>query len=283
LLNDALTLVRVRGDHELLEQKLVDATGATRIRPATAEEIRSALGADPGSLGAVSVSDYPIIADRELSGRRQLVTGANEDGFHLRGVDVGRDIAVGKWASLRTIKAGEPCVRCGSALDVWKGIEVGHIFKLGTMYSEVMGAFVQDEEGVSHPIVMGSYGIGLERAMAAVVEANHDDRGIIWPLAVAPYHLVVTVLRVDDPDTMAAGEALYEGLISRGIEVLLDDRPDRPGVKFADAELIGIPYRVTIGPKGLAEGQVELTRRRGLSTEEVPLSALLGRLSDIFA
>jgi prolyl-tRNA synthetase len=283
LLDDVVTLVLVRGDHDLLEQKLVDATGAAKLRPATPAEIRAALGADPGSLGAVNVSEYPIIADNELSGRSHLVTGANQDDFHYRGVDVGRDVAVGKWASLRPTRAGEPCIRCGSSLEIWKGIEVGHIFKLGTRYSEVMGALVQDEDGRSHPIVMGSYGIGLERAMAAVVEANHDERGIIWPSSVAPYQVVLTVLRVDDPDTMTAGERLYASLLERGVDVILDDRDERPGVKFADAELIGIPFRVTVGPKGLAAGKAELTTRRGLSTEEVDLAALGGRLDHLLS
>ncbi|HJU81932.1 MAG TPA: proline--tRNA ligase [Acidimicrobiia bacterium] len=282
-LDGALTLVLLRGDHELLEQKLVDATGAAKLRPATAEEIRAALGADPGSLGAVNLSGYSIIADNELGGRSHLVTGANQDDFHYRGVDVGRDITVGKWASLRTTRAGEPCIRCSSPLEIWKGIEVGHIFKLGTRYSEVMGALVQDEDGRSHPIVMGSYGIGLERAMAAVVEANHDERGILWPPSVAPYQVVLTVLRVDDPDTMTAGERLYANLLDRGVDVILDDRDERPGVKFADAELIGIPYRVTVGPKGLRAGKAELTNRRGLTTEEVDLAALGGRLTDLLS
>jgi prolyl-tRNA synthetase len=146
-----------------------------------------------------------------------------------------------------------------------------------------MGALVQDEDGRSHPIVMGSYGIGLERAMAAVVEANHDERGIIWPSSVAPYQVVLTVLRVDDPDTMTAGERLYASLLERGVDVILDDRDERPGVKFADAELIGIPFRVTVGPKGLAAGKAELTTRRGLSTEEVDLAALGGRLDHLLS
>ena len=184
---------------------MIDATGATKVRPALPEEIKAGLGALPGSLGAVAVTEHPVLADNELRGRRGMVTGANEDDFHYSGVDLERDVKVGRWASLRTVKAGEPCVRCGSALEIWKGIEVGHIFKLGTRYSEVMGAIVQDEAGISHPIVMGSYGIGLERNMAAVVEANHDEKGIVWPLSVAPYAVVVTVLRVDDADTMAAG------------------------------------------------------------------------------
>ncbi|MGI8518613.1 MAG: proline--tRNA ligase [Acidimicrobiia bacterium] len=281
VLDDELTLVLLRGDHELLEQKLSDATGATRVRLALAEEIKSALGALPGSLGAVGVGGVPIIADSELSGRRGLVTGANDDGWHYSGVDIERDVKVGRWDSLRTVRAGEPCVRCGSSLEVWKGIEVGHIFKLGTRYSEVMEAMVQDEAGVSHPIVMGSYGIGLERGMAAVVETNHDERGIIWPLAVTPYQVVVTVLRVDDPETMAAGKALYEELAKERVEVIIDDRSERPGVKFADAELVGIPFRVTIGPKGIAAGTVELTTRRDRQTEEVNRTSIVARLLEL--
>lgn len=278
MLGDDPTLVLVRGDHELLEQKLIDATGVANIRAAEPHEIKQALGALPGSLGAVAVKELPVLADHELQSRRGLVTGANEDDWHYSGVDIDRDINVGRWASLRTVKEGEACVRCGSPLEIWKGIEVGHIFKLGTQYSEVMEALVQDENGVSHPIVMGSYGIGLERGMAAVVEANHDERGIVWPVSVAPYAVVVTVLRVDDPDTMSAGEALYEELRNLGIDALLDDRPERPGVKFADAELIGVPFRVTVGPKGLANGTVELTTRDGLLTEEVERAALNARL-----
>ncbi len=281
MLGDELTLVLVRGDHELLEQKLIDATGVANIRPAEPEEIKAALGAMPGSLGAVGVSDLSIIADSELEDRKGMVTGANEDDWHYSGVDVSRDVKVGRWASLRTVRAGEACVRCGSPLEIWKGIEVGHIFKLGTKYSEVMEALVQDEAGVSHPIVMGSYGIGLERGMAAVVEANHDEKGIIWPQSVAPYVVVVTVLRTDDPDTMAAGEALYEELRNLGIDVLLDDRLERPGVKFADAELIGIPFRLTVGPKGVAAETIELTSRRDLQTEEVKRSEIVERLREL--
>jgi prolyl-tRNA synthetase len=278
MVNEEPTLVLVRGDHELLEQKLIDATGIAKLRPAQAEEIKEALGATAGSLGGVGVDGLSIIADNELRGRKGLVTGANEDDWHYSGVDIERDIRVDRWASLRAVREGESCVRCGSPLEVWRAIEVGHIFKLGTKYSEVMEAFVQDEAGIAHPIVMGSYGIGLERGMAAVVETSHDEKGIIWPLAVAPFQVVVTVLRVDDPETMAAGETLYEELIKHGIEVILDDRAERPGVKFADAELIGIPYRITVGPKGLASGTVELTTRRDLKTEEVDRTALIERL-----
>lgn len=262
-------LLLLRGDHDLQEQKLIDATGAGEVRPGRSEEIRELLGADPGSLGAVGVSDVRIIADRALADRVNLVTGANEDDWHVRGVDVERDIEVTQWADLRKVESGEVCVRCGSELEAWKGIEVGHIFKLGTEYSEAFGVYVQDEEGKSHPIIMGSYGIGLERAMAAVVEASHDEHGIIWPVSVAPYEVVVTVVRPDDEPTKAKAETLYQALQQAGVEVLLDDREERPGVKFADSELIGIPYRVTVGPKGVEQDKAELTIRRGMEKDEM--------------
>lgn len=280
LLDGELVLVLLRGDHELQEQKLADLSGAALLRPARPEEIRPALGADAGSLGAVGVKELRVFADEALRGRRGMVTGANRDDTHLRNVDVARDIAVDTWGDLRTVTAGEPCIHCRSPLEVWRGIEVGHIFKLGTKYSEAFGAYVQDPEGVSHPIVMGSYGIGLERAMAAVVEWSHDERGIIWPVTVAPYEVVVTVLRADDPQALEAGERLYRELVEAGVEAILDDREERPGVKFADAELVGIPYRLTVGPKGLERGVAELTVRRGLETSEVPVGEAAALLTE---
>ncbi len=281
VLDDVLTLVLVRGDHDLQEQKLLDATGAVKGRPAQPEEIQAALGALPGSLGGVGVTDHPVIADPALQGRRGMVTGANQDDFHFRNVDVDRDIQVSRWVDLRAVKAGEPCVIDGGSLEIWKGIEVGHIFKLGTRYSVAMGATVQDEAGDSHPIVMGSYGIGLERSMAAVVETCHDEKGIVWPVAVAPYSVVVTTVRADDVGVQSAGEALYQDLLGRGVEVIYDDRLERPGVKFADAELIGIPFRVTIGPKGLADGTVELTTRADMVSEVVELSSIADHLTSL--
>ncbi len=274
-------LVLLRGDHDLQEQKLLDATASVEARAATPEEIRALLGADPGSLGGVGVDGVRIIADEALQGRFNLVTGANEDDWHHSGVDMGRDVAVDQWADLRAVSSGEPCPVCGNPLDLWKGIEVGHIFKLGTMYSETFGVYVQDEKGDSHPIIMGSYGIGVERGMAAVVETSHDDKGIIWPVSVAPYEVVITVVRADDEATFAAAETLSAELEAAGIEVLLDDREERPGVKFADAELIGVPYRVTVGPRGVEQGVVEMTTRRDLSTEEVSIGEVGGRLIDL--
>jgi prolyl-tRNA synthetase len=280
VLDGEQVLVLIRGDHNLQEQKLMDATAAVEARAAAPEEIRSLLGADPGSLGGVGVDGVRIIADDALRGRFNLVTGANEDDWHHSGVDPVRDITVSQWADLRAVGAGEPCPACGGALELWKGIEVGHIFKLGTQYSETFGAYVQDESGESHPIIMGSYGIGVERGMAAVVEASHDEKGIIWPVSVAPYEVVISVVRADDPATIEAAERLYAELGEAGVEVLLDDREERPGVKFADAELIGIPYRVTVGPRGVADGLAELTTRRGLVTEEASLESLAKVLAD---
>ena len=274
------TILLLRGDHDLHEQKLIDTTGSADIRPAQAEEIRDLLGADPGSLGGVGVDQVPIIADLSLQGRLNMTTGANEDDFHYKGVDISRDIQVGQWADLRTVTTGEKCVECGNALELWKGIEVGHIFKLGTKYSEAFGAYVQDEAGNSHPIVMGSYGIGVERNMAAIVEANHDGAGIIWPVAVAPYEVVITMVRQDDSGVTEAGERLYAELRAAGVDVIIDDRDERPGVKFADAELVGFPYRITIGPKGVASGVVELTTRRGMETTEVALDEAAAVVAD---
>jgi prolyl-tRNA synthetase len=278
VLGDRLTLVLLRGDHALSEQKLADATGATDLRPAHAGEIRAALGASPGSLGAVGVGELPVLADEALRGRRGMVTGANTDGVHLRGVDVARDVAVGAWADLREVTADEPCGRCGEPLRLRRAIEVGHIFKLGRRYSEALGATVLAADGTRTPVVMGSYGIGVERAMAAIVECHHDDRGLVWPATVAPFQVTVVVAQSDHAETAEAGERIYAELRDAGVEVLLDDRPERAGVKFRDAELVGIPLRVTVGRRGLADGTVEVTERATGHTELVPVGELAGRV-----
>lgn len=273
-------LALLRGDHGLQGRKLLDAAAASDGRPGQPEEIRELLGADPGSLGAVGAEGLRVIADLALEGRVNMTTGANDDDWHYKGVDISRDIDVTQWADLREVTSDESCIECGHSLELWKGIEVGHIFKLGTKYSEAFGAFVQDEDGESQPIIMGSYGIGVERGVAAVVEANHDGNGIIWPVSVAPYEVVITVVRVDDESTRAVAEDIYSQLQDAGIDVLLDDRVERPGVKFADSELIGIPYRVTVGPRGVAESVVELTERRGLEKENVALGEAVAALVD---
>jgi prolyl-tRNA synthetase len=283
MLEGELTLVLLRGDHPLVEQKLQDGTGAIEFRPAHPEEIRGAIGADPGSLGAVGVDNLPILADVALKGRYNMVTGANDDDFHLRGVDIERDINVSKWIDLREVADGEPCPTCGAPLEVFKAIEVGHIFKLGTKYADAFGVSVLDEDGEAQTVIMGSYGIGLERNIAAVVETHHDEKGIVWPVSVAPYSVAVTVLRADDEDARQAGEDLYQQCLAAGIDTILDDRVERPGVKFADVELIGIPFRVTVGPRGLQNGVVEVQDRASGVNEEVPLDGVISHLNGLLA
>jgi prolyl-tRNA synthetase len=281
-LDGVLTLVLMRGDHALHEQKLVDATGAVAVRPAQPEEIREALGALPGSLGAVGtvppgIGDHPVIADEALRGRRGMYTGANVDDTHLRGVDVERDIAVGQWADLREVAAGEACVNCGHGLEVERGIEVGHIFKLGYKFSDAIGLSVSGPDGQPVRPIMGCYGIGVERAMAAAVEVHHDAKGIVWPVAIAPFEVVVVITQQDDAAVAAAGERLYQALLEAGVDVIVDDRQVRAGVKFSDAELVGIPFRVTVGKRGLDRepaGTAELTDRATGSTVQIPLDDL---------
>ena len=279
VLDGQLTLVLMRGDHALNAQKLTDATAAAVIRPAQPDEIVEALGAHPGSLGAVSVSGLPVIADEALRGRRDMFTGANIDDVHLRGVEVERDISVGGWADLREVTAGEPCPRCGEPLELVEAIEVGHIFKLGDRYAKAFGADVLGPDGKAIPLIMGCYGIGVERAMAVIVECHHDERGIVWPLAVAPFSVVVVVAQSEDVEVAKAGAAIYEQLTAAGVEVIIDDRTERAGVKFRDAELTGIPLRVTVGKRGLAEGTAEITERATGETRKVPVGDVAGQVS----
>ena len=285
MLDDRLALVLMRGDHELNETKLQDATGAPNVRPAHPEEIRDALGASAGSLGAVGVTSatHPrvtlVLADEALRGRRGMTTGANKDDHHLRGVAIDRDIKVERWASLRTVQTGEGCPNCEGTLDVFKAVEIGHIFKLGTKYSESMGANVLTADAKEVPIVMGSYGIGVERVMVAAVELFHDEAGVIWPASIAPFAVVITPVNVRDASLLEAAEKLYGELQAAGVDVLLDDRDERAGVKFNDADLIGVPYRITVGKK-IKDGKVELMARATRQSEDVPLDAIVGSLRE---
>jgi prolyl-tRNA synthetase len=275
-------LALLRGDHQLHEVKFTDAIGATASRPAQPEEIRELLGASAGSLGSVGVKKAApglfIIADLGLKGRRNMTTGANKDDHHLRGVNIERDIEVDQWADLRTVTSGEACPRCDSGtLEVYKAMEIGHIFKLGTKYSESMGATVLTKDGKPVPIVMGSYGIGVERIITAAVEQGHDENGIIWPKTLAPFDVVVTVTNMKDEKLREEGEKLYHDLQQAGLDVLLDDRNERAGVKFKDADLIGIPHRITIGRK-ITDGIVELFDRRTKQSEDVKLREVVSRI-----
>jgi prolyl-tRNA synthetase len=299
-------LVLLRGDHQVQETKLADVLGSMlsdsfgpiSVRPAHPEEIKVLFGALPGSLGGVGAKEKArttleissivsnqivdrrpvnliVVADSALKGRRNMTTGANKDDHHLRGVDIARDIELDSWADLRTVSAGEACPNCeGGTLDVFKAMEIGHIFKLGTKYSESMGATVLTQEGKEAPIVMGSYGIGVERILSAAVEQSHDADGIVWPRAIAPFDVVVTVTNVKQQEITDAGEQLYTNLRAAGLEVILDDRDERAGVKFKDADLIGIPFRITVGKK-VADGKVELFDRATRQSEDVSLDEVV--------
>ena len=278
-----LTLVLLRGDHPLADQKLIDVTGTADIRPAQPDEIRAALGASPGSLGAVGVTTLPIVADLALQGRRDMATGANTDDVHLTGVDVGRDIAVTSWADLREVSAGEPCPSCGTPLELVQAIEVGHIFKLGRRFTTALGVSVLGPDGSAIVPIMGSYGIGVERAMAAIAEVHHDDAGLKWPVNVAPAEVTVILVSTKDEAAVAAAESIYLALLSAGADVLLDDREERPGVKFKDAELVGIPIRISVGSRDLAEGKVEFVSRATGERERIPVEHAAKHAQELLA
>ena len=259
-----LALVLVRGDDQLNEAKLIGVLGTANFQAATAEEIFADLGAHPGSLGAVHVTKIPVYADAILRDAAGMTTGANEDGFHYSNVLLSRDIGVTHWADLRTARAGEACVCCGKPLKIRRAIEVGHVFKLGTKYSEKLNALFLDESGKQHPAMMCSYGIGITRTLQAIIEQSNDKDGIIWPLAAAPCAVCITPLGIAPGGAvMTLAEKLYAELTSHGVDVILDDRDERPGVKFKDSELVGFPIRLAIGEKSLAKGEVELKRRGG--------------------
>jgi prolyl-tRNA synthetase len=264
MVESKIVLIMLRGDDQLNEAKLVSALGTANLRPAEAEEIFAALGAHPGSLGAVGVTTLPVYADERLRAAAEMTTGANADGFHWRNVAIGRDIQVAQWADLRLVQAGEACPKCGQPLKVQRAIEVGHVFKLGTKYSEALHALFLDESGKQQPAIMGCYGIGVTRTMQAIIEQSHDDNGIIWPISVAPYTVCITPLNVaPESAVMQRAEQIYADLTARGIDVIIDDRADRPGVKFKDSELVGFPIRVGVGEKSLAKGEVEVKPRGG--------------------
>jgi prolyl-tRNA synthetase len=250
----------VRGDHRLHELKVENALGKP-TRPAQADEIRAAFGADPGSIGPVGVT-VRVIADESLR-EGQFVGGANRTGWHLRGVQVGRDYQA-EFHDLRDVAAGDTCDACGEGtLGVEPAIEVGHIFKLGTYYSVPLNATYLDEAGKEHPLEMGCYGIGPARIMATAVEQHHDEAGIAWPASIAPFHVHMVVIGDESDPQRAVAHDLRSELVGAGLEVLFDDRSSGPGAKFADAELIGCPVRVTIGKRTATEGSADVQVRRG--------------------
>jgi prolyl-tRNA synthetase len=276
-------LALLRGDDSLNEAKLAAACGSTLFRPATSEECRAALGASPGSLGAVGVTGLSIIADLQLRGARGMVTGANRDGFHLRHVDMERDICPTGWHDLRTVKAGELSVQSGAPLRVRRAIEVGHVFKLGTKYSEAMNARFLDADGRQKPCVMGCYGIGVTRTLQAIIEQWWDENGIRWPISVAPVHVELMAINSRHEESVAIVENIARALSAHGIEVLIDDRDERAGVKFKDADLVGAPLRLSVGERSLSRGQAEIRMRRNGTTELVDVGAAADRVRELLA
>ena len=280
---DKPVIALVRGDDQINEAKLCGALGTAIFRAAEAEEIHAALGAYPGSLGAVGVKDVPVFADEQLRNAAGMTTGANEDGFHIRNVKVARDLPDIKWANLRTVREGELSESC-HPLKIQRAIEVGHVFKLGTKYAEALDANFLAEDGKQHPFVMGCYGLGVTRTLQAIIECGNDEHGVIWPQAVAPWQVCLTVLDIaPEGEVMKNAQSIYDELTAAGVEVLMDDRDVRPGVKFKDSELIGIPVRVSVGERSLKEGNVEFTLRAEGGRENVPVAEAVSHVQSALA
>jgi len=272
--------VLLRGDRELNDIKLCRVLACNWVEMAGEEAVLAATGAPSGFAGPVGLK-LRIVADHEVAAMSDFVIGANLKDHHYLGANVGRDFQVETFADLRQAEGGDPCPRCGGALEPWRGIEVGHVFKLGTKYSEAMATHVLDEAGRERMLVMGCYGIGIGRTVAAAIEQNHDAAGIVWPLPIAPFQVMITLLNPNDEPVRLAAETLYAELLNEGVEVLFDDRDERPGSKFKDADLLGIPLRVTVGARGLREGALELQERRGGERTMLPVADGAARVAEM--
>jgi len=276
-------LLLVRGDREINEVKINNALGPfINLRMATAEEVEELLGCPPGFVGPVSIpSNIVIAADLEVAEMKDAVCGANEKDYHLVNVRCSRDFVPQKVADLRMVTTDDPCPRCGGKMKQARGIEVGQVFNLGTKYSEALGATYLDEKGKEQLCYMGCYGIGVSRTMAAAIEQNHDENGIIWPMAIAPYHCIIVPVSIKDEQIASVAQQLYQEFQDAGVETVFDDRDERPGVKFKDADLIGYPLRVTIGSKALAQGKVELFQRKNGQVELVDVDKVCSKVKSI--
>jgi len=269
-------LILMRGNDELNETKLQSAFKTNTFRPAEPQELFEITGANAGSIGPVNLkTNIKIVADKLLQEANGLISGANKDGFHLKNIDFTRDCNIDEYLDLRTVREGEPCIINGSPLRIVKAIELGHIFKLGTKYSEALGARFLDAEGKEHPIIMGSYGIGVERIMASYIEQNFDEAGIIWNKVLTPFdfHLIGLALN-KSPDVEEACNRIYSELSELKFDVLFDDRDENPGVKFNDADLIGIPYQIIVGKKNLDNGKIEIKNRKTGTRELINFNSL---------
>ncbi|WP_027626549.1 proline--tRNA ligase [Clostridium lundense] len=279
--DDKVVAVMVRGDREVNEVKVVNALGgAIDFEMADATTVKNATSAEVGFAGPIGIKVDVLFVDEEVANMYNFIIGANETGYHYENVNYGRDFE-GKLGDFRKVVEGDKCPKCGKPMTVARGVEVGHIFKLGTKYSETMGANFLDEKGESKPLIMGCYGIGVNRTMATVIEQNHDENGIIWPLAIAPYQVIVIPAVTKDEEQVRVAEEIYNRLKGMGIEVLLDDRDERAGVKFKDADLIGIPMRITVGKK-VKEGNVEFKLRNSSDIELISISEIFERVEKEF-
>lgn len=262
----------IRGDREISEPKLRRALGVDVLTMADADTVRGLTGAEVGFAGPVGLKDVKLIADRTVTKMANFITGANRTDYHLTNVNCNRDFSPQLVDDITVAASGDKCIRCGRTLTEYRGIEVGQVFKLGKKYSIAMNATFNDENGAEVPFTMGCYGIGITRTVAAAIEQNHDENGIIWPPSIAPYQVLITPVAVGDEAIMSAAERIYSELCEKGVEVLLDDRDERPGVKFKDADLVGIPLRVTVGSRGLKQGKVEIRIRRTGEDRDTPLA-----------
>ena len=271
----------VPGDRDLNEAKFASMLGCSSLEMADAESIRKLTGADVGFSGPVGLSGVDLIADNSIQSMANFIVGANKNDTHLVNVNVGRDFEVTRYEDLVTVVQGDLCPKCRSPLSSYRGIEVGQIFKLGTKYSESMNATFTDADGTEKPFIMGCYGIGTTRTVAAAIEAHHDEAGIIWPMSIAPYHVLITAVSMTEAEVTRVADELYKALLEAGVEVLYDDRDESPGRKFKDADLIGIPIRVTVGPRGLKKGIVEIRRRRDGHTVSVPVAEAMEKTKEM--
>ena len=274
--------VVVRGDREVNETKVTNAIGgAIEFELASESTIKEVTNAEVGFAGPIGIKTDYLLIDKEVADQKNIIIGANKTDYHIENANYGRDFE-GIVGDFRNVEEGDKCTKCGSALEVARGVEVGHIFKLGTKYSESMGATYLDKNGKSQPIVMGCYGIGVERTAAAVIEQHHDENGIIWPLSIAPYHVVVVPVNMKKEEQVDAAEKIYNELKDMGVEVLLDDRDERVGFKFKDSELIGIPMRITVG-KDITDGKVEFKLRAESDKEVINLDEIKSKIESEFA
>ena len=265
--------VLVRGDEEINEIKLRNYLGCESLELAMDDTIMAVTGSPRGFAGPMGIS-CRIMADHSLMGMKNFVVGGNREHYHIKNTNTPRDFAINEYADLKVIREGDRCPRCGCEIRIVRGIEVGHVFKLGVKYSKAMHATFLDADGKEKNMIMGCYGIGIGRTVAACIEQSHDENGIIWPLSIAPFHVIITPVNVNDEQILRTGEELYGRLVADGVEVILDDRDERAGVKFKDADLIGIPLRITIGSKSLAQGAVEVRFRKSGTVENVAIEAI---------